>query len=307
MFKLLKIYWHPRHWPTWLGLACLWVITLLPLPLQIILAKGVARLAWWIVTERRLTILRNFELCFPEWGERERRKRALSCYAHAALGIFEGATAWWGNPQRILKRATLQHKEKFMSLSQQNKGLLVLGAHFTNIETSGTIIRKHLPIEGIYPIYMTQKNPLFNAIMVRGRERVYSHSLIERRDFRTMRNTLKKGNVIWYATDQDMGRKQTVFAPFFNIDASTLTTSNWFHKINGSPCIFFSSRRSEDMKNHIYDFIDMPEGFPYADPVQTATALNKVIETEIRKAPEQYLWVHRRFKTRPSGIASLYN
>ena len=149
------------------------------------------------------------------------------------------------------------------------------------------------------------KNELLEAIMTRGREKNFPLA-IQRDDIRSVLKSLKKGHAVWYGPDQDYGRKHSIFAPFFGNDTATIKATARIARISGSPIIVFMHRRSEDDQRYIIDLSEPLEGFPTENELADATLINSLIERAIEKAPEQYWWVHRRFKTRPEGESRPY-
>ena len=149
-------------------------------------------------------------------------------------------------------------------------------------------------------------NPLMNAIMTRARERRYG-TVLGARDLRGLFRSLKKNHTVWYATDQDYGRKDIVFAPFFGVDAGTITATSRIAERSGCMVVPFSHFRRQGRPGYDIYFHPALENFPGGDDLQDATRINGIIEREIRRAPDQYLWMHRRFKTRPEGEPPFYD
>jgi len=141
--------------------------------------------------------------------------------------------------------------------------------------------------------------------MVRGRGQ-YFPNVIEREDVRAILQSLKDGHILWYAADQDYGEKHSVFANFFGVPAATITGTMRLAKFRNSPVVIMSQHREIDTHEWMIRFEPGPKNFPTDDPVADAQAINDAIEKTIRRTPEQYLWLHRRFKTRPAGEPKLY-
>jgi KDO2-lipid IV(A) lauroyltransferase len=155
--------------------------------------------------------------------------------------------------------------------------------------------------------YRPNDNPFFDAIMYNGRKRNL-HALYNRKSIRQAMKTLKAGRVLWYAPDQDYGPNNSVFAPFFGNEAATITATSRYAAFNNSPVVFFSHHRNEDNSGYHCEFSPALENYPTGDDVKDATIINQQIENAIRKHPDQYLWLHKRFKTQKAGAkARPYN
>jgi KDO2-lipid IV(A) lauroyltransferase len=155
-------------------------------------------------------------------------------------------------------------------------------------------------------MYRQHENPLYEAMVKHSRER-HLQMIISRKDMRGMVRALREGTVVWYATDQDFGRKNMVFAPFFGVQTATLVMTSKLAKLSGAPVVPFFSQRLEDDSGYQLTLLPALTDFPSGDEVADATRINAIIETQVRKAPDQYLWLHRRFKTRPPGEPGLYS
>ena len=173
---------------------------------------------------------------------------------------------------------------------------MLIGAHFSTLDLAGALLSQAVDLD---VIYRYNKNPVIEWAMRHGRERRFKE-VIERSDARTVLTRLKDGHTIWYAADQDYGRKVSVFAPFFGVPAATITATSRFARFNSSPAVFISHFRDAATRAWSLHFREI-EAFPGADEIEDARRINEVIESEIRRHPDQYLWLHRRFKTRPEG------
>ena len=292
----------PRVWGTWLLVAMGWVVAHLPLRVAIWLGKALGWLALHLARSRRHIADVNLELCFPELARRERRALLARNFAHTGVGLVEALVVWL-NPRRpVHTRCAITGLEHLQEAHRQGRGVLLISAHFTCIDIGSQAMSRVAEVD---VMYRENKNPVWEWLQVRGR-RHYFDGVVEREDVRQTLRRLKAGRTVWYAADQDYGRKHSVFAPFFGIPAATITATARLAKFNGSPVLFLRQTRNlEALTWHIQ--IDPPlAGFPSGDDVADATRINAQIEDAIRRHPEQYLWMHRRFKTRPAGEARPY-
>ncbi len=286
-----------------IALSIVWLFNLLPYPLNIKIGKSFGHLLYLTEKRRSAIARKNLELCFPELSEAEREKIALSTFRNFGASIFETAMSWWENPKKLSRRVEYKgtkHLEKALS---QNRGVLLLGAHFSLIDLPGIVLNQTHPV---YAIYRNQTNKVFNYIMTRARNRNLV-GIIPHTSMRTAAKIIKQGNIVWYAPDQDMGIDHSVFANFFGHPAATLISTGKLVRLTGAPIVMMVPYRKEDDSGYIIEFLEGPDNFPSGDDVQDATTINQLLEKGIRRAPDQYYWFHRRFKTQPDQEkASIY-
>ena len=192
--------------------------------------------------------------------------------------------------------------EDLQEAKSEGKGVLLLGMHLSSLDFCGAALARIHPFD---VVYRKNKNRLFESIMTTGRNRNFG-AVIERENIREMIRRLKKGAVVWYGPDQDYGQKHSIFASFFGVKAATLIATARIIRITGSPIIVFSHYRNLTTGRYQIRLHRLGNGFPIGNDLEDAMRLNQVIEDAVRKAPEQYWWLHRRFKTRPLGEAKLY-
>ncbi len=293
----------PRYWPTWLGLGLLRLSLLLPYPAMLGLGRLLGNTLYFLVTSRRHVTLTNLCLCFPEMSEKERRHLARECFISAATSLFEGALSWWGSDTRLRKLYRIEGLEHLESARQKGKGVILLGGHYTTLEISGRFLAFH--VEGLQPIYKPAKNALFEAVMAGSRKRLFD-DLLPSTDMRNIVRNLKKGKVVWYAPDQDFGRERSVFAPFFGFPTATLTSTARLARLSGAPVVPYYSERLPGTGGFLVRLLPELDGFPSGDDMTDATRTNRILEEQIARVPEQYLWLHKRFKTRPKGEKGVY-
>lgn len=293
----------PRYWLTWVGLAVLRLTSLLPYRLQLLLGSLLGELFYWLVPSRRRIAEINLHLCFPELSATERSRLARRSFHAVATSLFEAGLSWWASERRMARLHQIVGLEHLEEAQRQGKGVILLGGHYTTLEISGRFLAQHNP--DIQPIYKPARNALFNAVMVSGRTR-HLDDLLLNSDMRTILRALKGGKVVWYAPDQDFGPERSVFAPFFGVPTATLTTTARLAKLSGAPVVPYYSERLPGGEGFVIRVLPALTDFPSGDDVADAARTNQIIEQQARRVPEQYLWVHRRFKTRPQGDADPY-
>lgn len=288
-----------RFWQAGIEVALMRVLALLPLRVLRWLGAGLGTVLWPLARERRLITLRNLELCFPEKSEAERMQLAKQNFRNTAIGFMETAKIWYTAPERIKRWVEVEGLEHLQAASARGKGVLVLGFHLTDLELGAVAVAHFTKLAGMY---RPHADPVFEAAMRRGRERHFP--MIPRDDVRGMLRWLKSGGSVWYAADQDYGAQHSVFAPFFGIPAATITATSRFAKLSGAPVVPLTHVRTA---TGIKLFLHPPlTTIPSGDELADTTTANQFLETWLRQHPADYLWLHRRFKTRPAGVESRY-
>lgn len=287
----------PRYWLLWLGLGLMWLVAKLPYRVQ--MAAG-ATLGWFmyrLLPARRHIAEVNLMLCFPELSEDDRRQMLREHFDSLGKASIETAMAWWSSDAQLQRLHHFEGIEHLDAALEQGKGVILLCAHFTTLEIGARIFAMQRPMVAMYRAH---KNPLYEHIMCHHRKEHFTDA-ITRSDVRGAVRALKHNLPLWYAPDQDYGRKHSVFAPFFGVPAAVITATARFAKLSGAPVVPYFQERLADGSGYVMRLYPALQKFPIGDDVADATTINQVIENEIRKFPAQYLWAHRRFKTRPEG------
>ena len=292
----------PRHWPTWLLLGLGWGAAQLPWPLQRTLGRGLGRLLYHLARERRRIARINLELCFPELDAPARTRLLRQHFQSLGLGVIETAMSWWSPARRLAGRYRLEGLEHLQAALDRGRGVILLSAHFTTLEIAGRLLALQAPF---HVLYRSHKNPVFERVMRRARERHFERA-IAREDMRGFLRSLRDNLPVWYAPDQDYGREKSVFAPFFGVPAATITATSRLAAASGAAVVPFFPERRADGRGYVLRLYPALEAFPGASPEADAARINALIEAQVRARPGQYLWAHRRFKTRPDGAAAVY-
>lgn len=296
---------HPRFWGLWLGLGLLWLLIQLPYKALLGLGRALGALMYRVAGERRRVALRNLELCFPELSHDERQRLLKENFASTGIAFFEMAMSWWWPQARLARLAHIEGIEHLQAAQQQGQGAILMAVHFTTLEIGAALLGQRHTIDGMY---REHGNPLFDFIQRSGRERHNLDSLaVEREDVRGMLKLLRKGRAIWYAPDQDYGAKQSVFVPLFGIPAATVTATTKFARLGKAQVIPFTQRRLEDGSGYRLVVHPPLADFPGESEEADCLRINQWVESVLRECPEQYLWAHRRFKSRPPGEPKLYD
>jgi KDO2-lipid IV(A) lauroyltransferase len=298
--KRKKIY-DPRVWPTWAVVGIGWIVARLPLKAIRSLARVIGAAAFRLGGARRAITEVNLALCYPDLSDEARQQLARDTFTHTAMGALESAMVWLNPGRDIASRTEIQGIQNFHDALAEGRGVLLLAGHFSALDVMGPAVAAY----GIDVMYRQNKNPVWEWLQVMGRSH-YFDAVIEREDVRLMLKRLKQGHAIWYAGDQDYGRRHSVFAPFFGISTASITATARLAQFNRSPVLLATHFRNLDRLTWTIQVSEPLAGFPSGDEVADATRINQAIEAAIRRHPEQYLWMHRRFKTRPQGERSFY-
>lgn len=295
---------HPRYWLLWLGLALLWLLTQLPYVFLLALGRGLGRIMLYLAGSRRHIVRRNLELCFPHLSEPQREQLLRENFASMGIAFFEMAMSWWWPKKRLSKLLKVEGLEHLQAAQEQNQGVILMAIHFTTLEIGAALLGQRHTIDGMYRAH---NNPVFDYVQRRGRERHNADSrAIEREDVRGMLKVLRQGRAIWYAPDQDYGPKQSLFVPLFGVPAATVTATSKFAKLGRAQVIPMTQTRLPHAQGYLIKIEPALSNFPGASDEEDCLRLNQWVEQAINLQPEQYLWAHRRFKTRPEGEAKLY-
>ena len=294
----------PRYWLCWLAIAILWLIVLMPYPCITRLGKRLGRISLKLMKKRRKIAERNLELCFPELTSAERHKLLVRNFESVGMGVLETGMAWFWPDRRVRKWFTVTGYENMEQALSSSRGVLLIGMHFLTLELGARIFGILNPGIGVY---RPNNNKLLDWLQTWGRMRS-NKSMLDRGDLKGMIGNLKSGEILWYAPDHDYGPRNSVFVPFFSVRETATTTGSYMLMRSARPAVIpFVPKRLEGNKG--YELIILPdisEEMPVENKENSAAYVNKCIEGAILMAPEQYMWLHRRFKTRPEGIASRY-
>ncbi|AYA02934.1 lauroyl acyltransferase [Acinetobacter sp. WCHAc010034] len=293
----------PQYWGIGIGIAFLMILAVLPWAVQRRLAAFLGNAAFKYLKSRRKTAVRNLEVCFPEWPAEQVQDKARQVFIDQMIGIFETLNAWYC-PQWFKDRVSIEGLEHLQKAQADGAGVLLLGTHSTLLDAGGYLCSRYFALGAVY---RPQNNPLLDLLIYRCRDAIYSCQ-IDHDDMRGLIRQLKDGQAIWYSPDQDFGLKQGVMAPFFGVPAATVTAHRRLMKISKAAAVPLYFYRSGDIRDPRYHVLLEPalDNFPSADEAADAARVNKIIENQLRIAPTQYMWFHRRFKTRPEGYEDIY-
>ncbi len=291
---------HPKFIPTWILILLMRAGVFIPFKAQVLIGKVIGRLLYPFMHKLRSTAYSNISHCFPDKKQTQVNLLVKRHFEAIGVSFFETANAYYGSDHKISKLLTINNEQLFKDALQEEGGIILLCSHFMPLMLgSRALLLNHT----IANIYRPQNNKLFDRIMVKGYKK-NGAVMIKSTDTRSIIKAINNSLPIWYAPDQDLGKNNSVFAPFFGIQTATASATSRLAKNNNTRVIPYSFVRT---KNGYSMSFDKPiSNYPSNDPIQDATVVNKILEKQIKKSPEQYLWVHRRFKTRPNDEKNFY-
>ena len=300
----LSQFWQPRFWPIWLGLGLLRLIVALPQELRMAAGASLGRMGMMMAGKRRRYARRNLELCFPELYPNEIRQLLTDHFRSLGMSLVELGMSWWCSEhelQSLFRLSGWENLEEAMADSEG--GVVALSGHFVAMELSGRVMRTRVP--RVAAVYRPSRNPLLDTLIRRSR-RDAAAKLLPKEGMRDMIRLLRQGWVIWYGADQSYRRKFSVLVPFFGEPAMTNGALSRIAEIGKAAVVPWFPRRLPGGRGYVVDVYPKLQNFPTGDMEKDATRINSLLETQIRKAPEQYYWVHRRFKGRPDPLPDPY-
>ncbi len=286
----------PQYWLAWLGIFLLWLTVLLPFSWVMALGRAIGRLGFRFAKKRRRIADINLQLCFPEWNESHRQQVLRAHFEALGMGLLEIPMGWWMSTNRLQKRVRIEGLEHMEKAKQRGNGVIMLTAHFTSLELGGRLLSYHAPF---HAMYRQHDNPVVEKIMARNRIR-WLERAIPRDDVRSMIRSLKDNHAIWYAPDQNTQRKAAVFVNFFGQVAATSTGTARLAKLTKAAVVPYSIVRRDDGSGYNIVLEPALTDYPTGDLAADTQRINDLIEGWVRKNPAQYLWIHRRFRTRPT-------
>ncbi len=285
-------------------LSLLWLFHWLPLGAQALCGDAVGRLGYRFVRSRRKIALRNLELCFPEHSDEQRVELARRHFRWLGRSLLERGLLWYASPARLRR---LIHVEGDVHLAERSeRPVMWLAPHFMGLDVAGASVLLFQNRKGI-SIYQTQSNAVLDRALRRGRLRLGNAEIFSRDEAgRALVRAIRRGDGFFNLPDMDFGTRDAAFVPFFGVPAVTLLApSRMARALNMivQPVVAEILPRGAGYRvRYEAPWTD----FPTEDAVADSARMNRWIESEIRRNPAQYLWVHRRFKTRPPGEPSLY-
>jgi len=285
-------------------LTLLWLLHWLPLGVQAWLGNGLGRAGWLFAASRRKVALRNLELCFPELRAAERERQAREHFRWLGRSLLERGLLWYASAARL--RRLIQVEGDVQLAERSDRPVMWLAPHFMGLDVAGVSVLLFQRRKAI-SIYQAQSDPVMDAALRRGRLRFGNAEIFSRdQAARALVRAIRKGDAFFNLPDMDFGTRDAAFVPFFGVPAVTLLAPSRLSKALDMVVQPVVAEILPGGRGYRVRYETPWSDFPSDDPVADAARMNRWIESEIRRNPAQYLWVHRRFKTRPPGEPSLY-
>lgn len=293
----------PKYWLTWLAVFILYTVSWLPYRVQLCLGRGIGRMMYKLAKKRVHVARTNIALSFPEKSPQEQDELVYKNFENTGIALLETGIGWWWPNWRIKRKMKINGLEHITNTQKEGKGALLLTMHNLSIET----VCRGMGVN--YPtiiFYRPNNNQLMEYFQFHGRNRSNKY-MLDKHDVKGLMRALRSGESCVYLPDQDYGRNKSLFVPFFGTDAATTTATLIFAKQPNINVLLLTPTRNDDGSGYTINVSKPWENFPTGDSTQDLTLMNKEIENSIRQKPEQYMWMHRRFKTRPNeNDPSLY-
>ncbi|NBS57528.1 MAG: lipid A biosynthesis acyltransferase [Betaproteobacteria bacterium] len=282
--------------------ALMWLVHWLPMWAIAAVGNLAGTVAFWLIPERRRVTRINLAKCFPQMPAAERERLARAHFRAFMRSFVEHALLWWASRDRIMRLVRLEGLEHLRAAA--GHPVILVAPHFVGLDAAYTRLGCEIEIAGLYA---HQKNPVYDRLLLRGRTRFGLSQAIPRQDgVRAVIASIRSGRPFYYAPDLDFGRKDAVFVPFFGVTAATITGVSRLAKLTRAKVLPCVARMLPGGGGYVVTILPAWENFPTDDFTADTRRVNAFIEEQAQSMPEQYYWVHKRFKTRPHGEASPY-
>ncbi len=290
--------------PSRLVVALLWLLHWLPLPVLAVLGQVLGILLYVIVAKRRHVAKVNLRLCFPELDEAARSRLARTHFRLLGRSLLERGLLWWASPARLSRLIRVEGEEKLRALLEAGRPVILMTPHFVGLDAGGAAIAARFDSVSIYA---RQRNPVIDRLLYHGRSRFGDQKLLSRDEgVRATIKAMKRGRPFYYLPDMNFRTRDAIFVPFFGAPAWTITGLSRLSRVAGAAVISCVTRILPGGRGYVVELGDPWADFPTDDVEADTARMNRKIEALVRTMPEQYHWVHRRFKKRPPGERSPY-
>ena len=285
-------FFHPRFWLTWLGIAILRLVILLPWHWQMSFGVTIGKLLYIALPARRKISCINIEIAFPELSSKEREEVNRQHFISLGESLFHTSLSWWGTSSKIKKITKIEGLENLTKANKES-GVILIGGHFTSLELGGRNLANHTSIQ---TVYRPHQNELLEYLTTKKRNQHYGKT-ISKHNIRQMIKSLKNGQIVWYATDQNYRGKNSVLIPFFGVETATNVGTSRLSKMTGAKVIpVFPIRLPGKDDGYLLRIYPPLDNFPSKNSTTDTLQLNQIIEEQIKQYPAQYLWTHKRYK-----------
>jgi KDO2-lipid IV(A) lauroyltransferase len=284
------------------ALALVWLLRLLPLLLLAPIGRGLGSLFYLVGRERREVVLTNLRLCFPQWTEAHRVRIGRAHFQAFGRSLLEHGILWWSPKARVQRLVRFEGIENWQAVA--GRPVIWLAPHFIGLDMGGVRLGSE---HRVVSVYSRQKDPAFDAVLYGGRTRFVMPELYSRQEgVRSVIKALRRGLPFYYLPDMDFGSRDSIFVPFFGVPTATITGLSRIARLAGAVVVPAVTRQLPGADGYVLTFYPAWENFPTGDVEADTRRMNAFIEARVLEMPEQYYWLHKRFKTRPPGEPRFY-
>ena len=293
----------PKHWMTWLGVGFLWVMIFTPISFRNFLARIITFFSCKTNKKRYRIAKKNLLMCFPEKSEKELNAMVRQFFYYKSRVFLDYAFLWFSNENRLKKLYVVKHDGELRGLKTLEKNIILLTCHMLALDHGAQALSFENHIVGLSK---PMKNPVIDWLVIRGRTRFNTHLYERTYGMMGIVSSIKSGDQFFYLPDEDLGESHSEFLPFFGVQKATITALGRLAKICDAkvvPCVSVFNDQTGQYEVH---FMPAMSQYPTGDKVADALTMNQMLEKLILKAPEQYIWTFKYFKTRPDESSSVY-
>jgi KDO2-lipid IV(A) lauroyltransferase len=284
------------------ALGLIWVLHFLPLPLLAPAGRITGLIFYFLIGKRRRIGLTNLRLCFPEWTERERRRVLRGHFQAFGRAVIERGILWWSSRARVMRLVRIEDLDHWMAV--RDRPVIWLVPHFVGLDMAGSRVATEFQVASMYS---RQSNRVLDRLLYRGRTRFVMPRLLSRQEgIRPLVRAIREGVPFYYLPDMDFGTRDSVFVPFFGVPTATITGLSRIARLADAVVVPLVTRQLPGGQGYVVRFYPAWTNFPTGDLEADARRMNAFIEDRVREMPEQYHWLHKRFKTRPPGTPRVY-
>jgi KDO2-lipid IV(A) lauroyltransferase len=303
--RLLSLF-APRYWGSWIGIGLLKFFSFFPKKAIWSIGRGLGIFSMKILSSRVKIAAKNIALCFPELSPEKQAAMVKESFAMLGLGILTSTLAWWGSQRRINTCINSVRGRQYLEQAKaQGKGVIILSAHFAGLELASRIMSSLAGETPINLLYQRPSDKVAAYVLDKARNRYFKNAFT-RDNVREMMRGLKHNEMVIYCPDQSAAKEMSIFVPFMGVSTLTLTATSRFAKMSHCVILPACAYFNENGTGMDAEFFPPLENFPSGDERLDAVTTNEIFEKMIRAHPEQYMWLHRRFKVRPDGEPSVY-
>ena len=288
--------------PARFGVLIFWLIHFLPFRVIVAIGNGVGFLSYFLATKRRKIGAVNLKLCFPGMSDEARKQLLRDHFKMFARGLFERSILWWSSAERISSLIRVEGIEHFEAI--KDKPSILLTPHFVGMDAGGQWVAQHADT---VCMYANQRSLYLTDLLLKKRARFRNQRLYSRQQgLRPILKGMRAGMPFVYPPDQDQGIKDGAFIPFFGVPAATMTSVPRIAQMAGAKVVPGITRVLPGGEGYVLTFYPAWKNYPSGDDIADTRRMNEFLEQRILEMPEQYFWLHKRFKTRPEGEKSFY-